>query len=110
MNIVLGGKFETALVISIDFIIQPNRNVSTNSYYMGLNRYVPKEYFDRSAHILLLWQASNTVVPEIDWNFPYGKQYHGSPAEVELGIRRDESKFHEWDEDTLYLRPDYTAK
>lgn len=103
MNIVLGGKFETAVVRSINSIIQPNRNVSTNRYYMGLNRYVPNEYFDRASTFVAL--ASNTVVPEIDWNFPYGKQYHGSLAEVELGIRRDESQFHERDEDTrIFVR------
>ncbi len=39
-------------------------------------------------------------MPEIDWNYPGGKQYQGSLADVELGVRRDTTGVHEWDHDT----------
>ncbi len=98
MKVVLAGKFECSVVRSIDAIIDPRRNVATSGYYLGLNRYVSKNYFDRSATFLAL--ADATLVPNVDWNYPIGKKYRGVLADTELGIERDESDVREWDDDT----------
>jgi hypothetical protein len=98
MDVILAGKFESALVRSIDSILQPGRNISTNSYYIGLNRYVRKEYFERAGTFIAL--ADNVFVPEVDWNFCYGKEYHGSLANTDLGISLCAPRLHEWDEET----------
>ncbi len=98
MKIVLGGKFESSLIRNIDSVIQPDRNVSTHSYYVGLNRYVAKSYFERAATFVAL--ADSTLVPEVDWNYPYRRDYRGSLAELDFGIERDKTEIREWDYDT----------
>jgi hypothetical protein len=98
MRVVLAGKFECSIVRSIDAILQPERNASTHPYYVGINRYVSKSYFDRAATFLAL--ADATVVPTIDWNYPIDKRYRGVLADTELGIERDGSDAREWDDDT----------
>jgi hypothetical protein len=98
MKIILGGKFEIGLVRSIDAIIQPDRNESTHPYYAGLNRFVPKSYFERCSSFLVL--ANTTLIPSIDWNYPYGREYRQGLGDIELGIERDETNIGEWDEDT----------
>lgn len=59
MKVVLAGKFEAALIRSIDEVIQPQRNVSTHEYYVSLNRMVAKNYFDRCGTFIAL---SDTIV------------------------------------------------
>jgi hypothetical protein len=98
MKIILGGKFEIGLVRSIDAIIQPDRNASTHPYYAGVNRFVPKSYFERCASFLVL--ANTTLVPCIDWNYPYGSEHRQGLKNIDLGIERDETNIEEWDEDT----------
>jgi hypothetical protein len=99
MKIILAGKFETALIRSVDEVVQPPRNVSTNDYYVGLNRKVTSNYFDRCGTFVALAKA--TLIPTVDWNYPYGKQYRGELEHVDLGIEHAESKNNEWDKDTV---------
>jgi hypothetical protein len=99
MKIILAGKFETALIRGVDEVVQPPRNVSGNEYYVGLNRKVADNYFDRSGTFIAL--ADMVLVPTVDWNYPYGNQYRGELASVDLGIERMDSAGNEWDRDVI---------
>jgi hypothetical protein len=97
MNIVLGGKFESALIRGIDEVIQPSRNVSHNGYYLGLNRKVSKNYADRCGTFVTI---SELLMPSVDWNYAIGKQYRSGLQDVDLGIEGTDACGGEWDEDT----------
>jgi hypothetical protein len=98
MKVIFGGKFENALVRTIDEVLTPNRNASMHQYYMGLNRRVPKSYSDRCGTFIAL--AEEVLVPQIDWNFPIHTRYHGELEGLNLGIRSTDAGGREWDEDT----------
>ena len=80
-------------------VVSPPRNVSTNEYYAGLNRKVTSNYFDRCGTFIALAEA--TLVPSVDWNYPYGNQYRGELASIDLGIERTNSARNEWDKDIV---------
>jgi hypothetical protein len=98
MKIIFAGKFEIALIRRVDEVVQPDRNASTHEYYAALNRKVTNNYFDRCGTFLVL--AEETLVPVVDWNYPYGKQYRGALSDVELGIEKTEAGGGEWDKET----------
>jgi hypothetical protein len=95
MRITFAGKFESALIRSVDEIVVPNRNASTHEYYAALNRKVTSNYFDRCGTFIAL--AGKTLVPTADWNYPYDKKYRGELSDVELGIEHTEIGGNEWD-------------
>jgi hypothetical protein len=98
MKFVFAGKFENALVRSIDDILQPQRNASTHEYYAGLNRKVPKSYFGRCGTFIAI--SDEILVPQIDWGYPIKKEYRGELKEVNLGIESTPAGGREWDEGT----------
>lgn len=101
MKIILGGYFETAFVRSVDEIIRPNMNHSTNPYYMCLNRNVPKGCFHRAGTFIAI--ADELILPSIDWAMP--PRGDGPP---ELHVDRFGATFskfggNEWDNDSKAL-------
>lgn len=98
MKIVLGGYLETALVHYCDEIKQPDRNTTSHSYYVCLNRRVHKSYFDRAGTFISL--AETTIVPSIDWSGGSS----GGPIDPDvLGLEvNGEERFggQEWDDET----------
>jgi|SRR5580698_3221487 hypothetical protein len=98
MKLLLGGKFESSAVRDIDAVVSPDRNVSMSGYYMGLNRKVPKSYSHRLGTLIAL--AEEILVPQIDWNYPYGPQYRRGLEDIDLGIASTTAGGNERDSDT----------
>lgn len=98
MDIIFGGKFESALIRSVDEVIQPPRNASTHEYYAGLNRFTPRPYFERCGTFIAL--ATRILVPVVDWNYPYTPERRGALANIDLGITSTSEGGDEWDKDT----------
>jgi hypothetical protein len=96
MKVIFAGKFESALIRSIDDVLQPARNAATHGYYAGLNRMVTRNYFERCGTFIAL--AKKTLVPNVDWNFPYDQKYRGELTNVDLGVEIAEPRAKEWDE------------
>ncbi|MBR0681599.1 hypothetical protein GXW74_13970 [Roseomonas eburnea] len=95
MRIILGGRFETALVRSFDAAVYPQRNGTTHRYYVCLNRKLPKAYFDRTATFVAL--ANETLVPSIDWGFS-GSGEPGALSGLALGLVHTDWGGREWDD------------
>jgi hypothetical protein len=80
MQIILSGKYESALVRMIDADLSPNRNTTGHEYYADLNRNTDKHFVDGAGTFVSI--TNETYVPwELDWNYPYPNSY-------ELDIRR----------------------
>ena len=102
MFILLGGKFESAMIRAVDQHNRPDRNTSTHPYYVGLNRKSPRSYFDRAATLMTL--ANETVVAGADWSDQPDSSDGILPDQ--LAIRHDSSVHGEWDPDAR----DFAAK
>jgi hypothetical protein len=98
MKSIFAGKLETALIRSVDEVLQPNRNVSTNEYYASLNRFVRKSYWDRCATFIAI--SDNILIPTVDWNYPLDERYRGELKDANLGIESTKAGGGEWDRDT----------
>lgn len=98
MKIVFAGKFESALIRSVDEVLIPDRNSRASGYYAGLNRHVSSNYFDRCSTFIAI--ADRVLVPSVDWNYPIDKKYHGALSDVDLGVESTKAGGGEWDNDT----------
>jgi hypothetical protein len=98
MDIILAGKFETAMVRGIDEVLHPSRNASGNTYYVGLNRKVDHSYFERCGTFISI--ADSIKVPGIDWNFAYSAEQQGPLRDLDLGIKNTPAGGREWNDDT----------
>ena len=54
MKVILGGRFETAIIGASDQIERLDRNASTHGYYTALNGYVGAEYLHRAGSFAAL--------------------------------------------------------
>ena len=98
MDIIFGGKLESALISHIDEIVYPQRNTTTHEYYLSLNRKTDRSFFDRCGTFIAL--ADHVLMPEVDWNIAdYGEQNAILSAE-NLGIQTTQIGGREWDDDT----------
>jgi hypothetical protein len=97
MKVIFAGKFESALIRSIDAELLPSRNQARSGYYSSLNRHVPKSYFDRCGTFIAI--AESVPVPSVDWGYP-NKENRGHLSGAELGIEATEAGGGEWDDDT----------
>jgi hypothetical protein len=99
MQIVLGGKFESALVRAIDEEILPQRNRTRHDYYLGLNRHTDPSFLHRVGTFIVL--AERTLVPQVDWNYPIDfPKYAKHISDRDLGVRSTDSGGREWHNDT----------
>ncbi len=91
MRVILGGKFENALIHEVDAVNHPERNTTGHHYYLGLNRKPDRFFFERAATFLAI--ADATIVPVADWS--------GAPASEKLsgeslGLLTQQSLHNEW--------------
>lgn len=97
MRIVLGGKFESAIIRELDEINRPQRNRTTHPYYLGLNRKSERLFFERAATFIAI--AEEILMPLADWSDT--PEYGGPPGLLgsKLGLRTQVGSHNEWDED-----------
>lgn len=84
LKVVLGGHAESAMIRRFDESVVPQRNISQNSYYVALNRFVDPHSLGCADTFLAI--SGVTLVPSADWNMPYGEEY-GSFKVADFGIR-----------------------
>lgn len=93
MRMIVGGKFEAALIHELDEINNPQRNRTTHPYYLGLNRKTDRRYFERLSTFLAI--AEKIVVPMADWSDRASA--NGVPG-VNVGLLAQTGTLNEWDE------------
>ncbi len=92
MRVIVGGKFEAALIHELDEANNPGRNRTTHPYYLGLNRKTDKRYFERLATFLAI--AEEIAVPTADWSdSASGNGVSGGT----IGLLAHTGSLNEWD-------------
>ncbi|OBQ67806.1 hypothetical protein [Mesorhizobium erdmanii] len=94
MRVILGGKFESALIRALDEVNLPHQNRNPHTYYLGLNRKSDPIYFERSATFLAI--ADQTLMPAADWS---GAADHERLSARALGLKTQVSVYKEWDKE-----------
>lgn len=92
MQVIVGGKFEAALIHELDEINRPERNRTTHPYYLGLNRKPDRLYFERLSTFLAI--AEDIVVPVADWSDAAGPT---GIAGTQIGLLAQTGGLNEWD-------------
>jgi|CXWL01.1.fsa_nt_gi hypothetical protein len=94
MRVIVGGKFESALIHELDGINRPERNATTHPYYLGLNRKNDRSFFERLATFLAI--AEQLIVPVADWSD--GPKIPDGVSGESLGLKSQSGQHNEWDE------------
>jgi hypothetical protein len=92
MQVIVGGKFEAALIHEMDEINNPHRNRTSHPYYLGLNRKPDKRYFERLATFLAV--VEDIVVPVADWSDAAGDE---GVSGANVGLISQTGSLNEWD-------------
>ncbi len=96
MRVILGGKFENALIRACDAVNRPNRNQTSHPYYLGLNRRTDRSYFERASTFIAI--SNDVVMPVADWSSQPESRGKGIDG-TGLGIVTAQSGYNEWDKD-----------
>jgi hypothetical protein len=97
MHVMLGGKFEYAVIRAIDAQNNVPRNDRASGYYGGLNRRTPKSFLDRAATFLML--AEEVLIAGADWSDVPSPGVVSGVSGSDLGLRHEFGRFGEWDEE-----------
>jgi hypothetical protein len=96
MEVILGGRFENALLRAIQSQLLPDRMAPGHTYYQSLYRYSPTSYFERCGTFAAI--SEKIVLPQVDWMISPDS---GHSVE-EFGISPG-GRFNEWDDEISAL-------